>query len=152
MADPLSPFHNAPMDSTNVPRRLPLALLMLRLSVFLVMLMWTIDKFIRPTHAISIFERFYALRGIGPALIYGLAAAEILLLVGFVMGAARRLTYGLVFLLHAGSTLSSFRQYFAPFEKVNLLFFAAWPMLAACFALYYLRDFDNLWSLPRKQV
>jgi putative oxidoreductase len=27
---------------------------------------------------------------------------------------------------------------------VNLLFFAAWPMLAACFALYYLRESDTL--------
>ena len=26
----------------------------------------------------------------------------------------------------------------------NLLFFAAWPMLAACFALYLLRDLDTL--------
>jgi hypothetical protein len=29
----------------------------------------------------------------------------------------------------------------------NILFFAAWPMLGACFALYYLRDHDTLWSL-----
>jgi hypothetical protein len=50
-----------------------------------------------------------------------------------------------VLLLHAVSTFSSYRQYLDPFN--NLLFFAAWPMLAACFTLYTLRDLDT--SVPR---
>lgn len=33
-------------------------------------------------------------------------------------------------------------------KKSNILFFAAWPMLAACFALYYLRDLDTRWTFP----
>jgi len=49
--------------------------------------------------------------------------------------------------LHAVSTLSSFKQYLAPFDGPNLLFFAAWPMLAACFALFILRDLDKKWSV-----
>jgi hypothetical protein len=53
----------------------------------------------------------------------------------------------LVFVLHGISTLSSYRQYLDPFD--NLLFFAAWPMLAACFALYSLRDLDTRWTLAR---
>jgi len=53
-----------------------------------------------------------------------------------------------VLLLHGVSTLSSFHQYRFPFEnKTNLLFFAAWPMLAACFTLYYLRDLDTRWRV-----
>jgi hypothetical protein len=77
-------------------------------------------------------------------MMYGIGLVELAILVGFVIGFAPRLTYGLVLLFHAVSTLSSFRQYFHPFENVNLLFFAAWPMLGACFALYYLRDLDTL--------
>lgn len=140
------------MHRTNDNRRLAIALLVLRLTVFLVMLMWTIDKFVRPEHAASVFEHFYALRGVGPTIIYSLAGLELVLLIAFVLGIAPRLTYGLVLLLHAFSTFSSFRQYFAPFEKVNLLFFAAWPMLAACFALYYLRDFDTIRSISGRNV
>ncbi len=132
------------MNVSTEDRRIAIALFLLRLTVFAVMLMWTIDKFVRPEHAVSIFEHFYGLRGAAPTVVYGLAGAELLLLIAFVLGIAPRLTYGLVFLLHALSTFSSFRQYLAPFEKVNLLFFAAWPMLAACFALYYLRDLDTL--------
>lgn len=130
----------------NQSNRIPLALLLLRLSVFLVMFMWTIDKFVRPEHAVSVFEHFYFFKGVGAVVVYALAAAELLLLIAFLLGLARRVTYGLVFLLHALSTFSSYSQYLHAFEKVNLLFFAAWPMLAACFALYSLRDLDTLWT------
>ncbi|MFN2475493.1 MAG: hypothetical protein ABR526_04020 [Chthoniobacterales bacterium] len=126
--------------------RIATVLLVLRLSVFLVMLVWTIDKFVRPSHAISVFEGFYFIKGLGAAVVYALATAELLLLIAFVLGIARRISYGLVLLLHAGSTFSSYAQYLHPFEKGNILFFAAWPMLAACWALYYLRDLDTRWT------
>jgi len=135
------------MTSLNDRNRVAVALLVLRVTVFLVMLIWTIDKFVRPSHAASVYEHFYFLRGLGPATIYAIGAVELVVLIGFVIGFVPRLTYGLVLLFHAVSTLSSFRQYLHPFESVNLLFFAAWPMLAACFALYYLRDLDTLWSV-----
>jgi putative oxidoreductase len=131
--------------------RVSVMLLVLRLTVFLVMLMWTIDKFVRPEHAISVYQHFYFLPGFAPAIIYGIGIAELILLLGFVIGFAPRFTYGLVLLLHAVSNFSSYRRYFAPFEQVNLLFFAAWPMLGACFTLYYLRDLDTLWSVRRRQ-
>ena len=127
--------------------RLPTALLLLRLSVFVVMLIWTIDKFVRPEHAISVLEHFYFIKGVASTVIYTMAAAELLLLFAFVLGLARRVSYGLVFLLHAFSTLSSYAQYLHPFQKGNILFYAAWPMLAACFALYYLRDLDTQFTL-----
>jgi hypothetical protein len=38
--------------------------------------------------------------------------------------------------MHAVSTLSSWKMYLTPFaEGPSLLFFAAWPMLAACVTL-----------------
>ncbi len=135
------------MNSLDDRNRVGVALLLLRVTVFLVMLMWTIDKFVRPAHAASVYEHFYFLRGLGPAIIYSIGVAELALLIGFVIGFAPRLTYGFVLLLHSVSTFSSFRQYFHPFENVNLLFFAAWPMLGACFSLYYLRDHDTLWRV-----
>ena len=95
----------------------------------------TLDKFIRPEHAAAVFEHFYFLAGLSHTLIMVIGALEILVLVGFVLGIQKTITYGLVFIFHAVSTLSSFRIYLTPFEEVNLLFFAAWPMLAACYAL-----------------
>ena len=40
-------------------KRLPLVLLMIKLSVFLVMLVWTLDKFINPEHATKVYEHFW---------------------------------------------------------------------------------------------
>ncbi|MBA2410001.1 MAG: hypothetical protein H0V62_09615 [Gammaproteobacteria bacterium] len=125
-------------------RQPALSLLLLRLSVFLVMVMWTLDKFVRPAHAAGVYGEFYSLGGLSHELFYVVAALELAVIIGFVLGFKKRITYGAVLLFHAVSTLSSYRQYFAPFEDVNLLFFAAWPMLAACFALYSLRDRDTL--------
>lgn len=127
--------------------RVALSLLVLRVSVFVAMSMWTVDKFIRPEHAASIYARFYALEGVGATAIYVIAAVEAIVLIGFVLGFASRFTYGTVLILHAISTFASYRQYLHPFENGNLLFLAAWPMLAACFALYYLRDLDSLWRV-----
>jgi putative oxidoreductase len=135
------------MNSLNGRNRTRVALLVLRITVFVVMLVWTIDKFVRPDHAASVYEHFYFLRGLGPTVIHAIGVVELAVLIGFVIGFAPQLTYGLVLLFHAISTLSSFRQYLHPFVGPNILFFAAWSMLGACFALYYLRELDTMWSV-----
>lgn len=43
----------------NTDRRLSVSLLLLRASVFVVMLVWTLDKFINPNHATAVFKKFY---------------------------------------------------------------------------------------------
>jgi hypothetical protein len=128
--------------------RLQASLLALRLTVFLVMAIWTVDKFVNPGHAAGVYESFYFIPGLSAGVIMIIGAAEAALLIGFVVGFMKPFTYGLVLLLHAVSTLSTFQQYLSPFEGPNLLFFAAWPMLAACLALYLLRDRDRLLVLP----
>lgn len=130
--------------------RLPLALLMLRLGVFIVFLIWTIDKLMRPDHAASVFERYYLVSGLSEGAAYLIGGLELVLIAGFVAGVLKRYTYAAVLVLHAVSTLASFGKYLSPFEASNLLFFAAWPMLAACFALFYLRDADTLWTVGRR--
>jgi len=125
-------------------RRIPVVLLMLRLSIFIVMFMWTLDKFVRPDHAASVFAKYYAVGGLSRAVAFTVGALEIALLVAFILGVAKRWTYGMVLVLHGISTLTAYKNYAAPFEGPNLLFFAAWPMLAACISLYLLRDFDTL--------
>ena len=123
-------------------KRLPVALLTLRLGVFIVMIMWTLDKFVQPEHTAGVFASFYGLSGLGSSLFMVLGVLQLILVLAFLFGIAKRFSYGLIFLLHGISTLSSYAQYLDAFN--NLLFFAAWPMLAACFTLYYLRDADTL--------
>ena len=124
-------------------QRISLALLLLRLGVFLVMVMWTLDKFFNPQHGARVFAKFYFIGGLSQSAFYAIGGVELLLLLGFLVGFHKRVTYGAVLLLHGISTLASFPMYLAPFA--NLLYFAGWPMLAACFALYSLRDLDTQW-------
>ncbi len=125
-----------------VTNRLPAALLALRLTVFLVMLVWTLDKFLAPDHAAKVFKDFYFISDLAPAALYALGGVELLIIIGFALGVAKPFTYGAVLVFHSISTLSSFPKYLNPAE--GRLFYAAWPMLAACFALSLLRDQDTL--------
>ena len=120
-------------------RQLGLGLLALRLSIALVFIMWALDKVLVPEHAMKVFSGFYGL-DISSGFSVALGIAQWAFIGIFVAGLWKNLTYLAILVLHAGSTFSSFAKYLDPFN--NLLFFAAWPMLAACFALYLLRDHD----------
>lgn len=130
-------------------RKISKALLSLRLGVFVVMLVWSLDKLLNPQHSAQVFSHFYGLSGLPEYAFFILGVAQLALVFAFVAGVAQRVSYGLVFLLHAVSTLSSWQQYLDAFN--HLLFFAAWPMLAACYALYTLRDMDCLLAWDHRQ-
>ncbi len=125
-------------------RRLQISLFLLRLGVFIVMFFWTIDKLVQPEHAAKVFENFYLIGGISTTALAIIGIVQLAIVLAFVAGLWRTWSYGLVLAMHTVSTFSSWRQYINPFE--NLLFFAAWPMLAACVALFLLRQNDNLLS------
>ncbi len=127
--------------------RLTLALFFLRLTVFGVMLLWTIDKFINPDHAVAVYARFYAIEGLDSMAMTLIGIAELIVLGAFLLGLFRTLSYGAVLVFHAVSTLSSYEMYLTPFADYHLLFFTAWPMLAACLALFMLREADTLFTL-----
>ena len=137
-------------DETDLISKLPQALLALRVSVFVVMLVWTLDKFINPAHSSAVFKKFYLIDGVSELILIGIGVVELLIIVCFVAGAFKRWTYGLVLLLHTISTLSAWALYIDTFK--NLLFFAAWPMLAACWTLYVLRDADVLLAFDANQT
>ncbi len=115
------------------------SLFALRLGVFIVMAVWTADKFINPEHAAKVFGNFYLLSNMEHAVLYFVGAIQAAFVLAFMAGYKKRFSYGGVFVMHAISTLSSWKMYLA----MKMLFFAAWPMLAACFALYVLRDLDT---------
>lgn len=131
------------------PKHLPISLLLIRASVVLMLAPWVADKFINPAHMVGIAESFYGIGGLGSTLVLMLGVAQVVLLACFALGIARTWSYGLVLLMHAASTFSSWKQYLDPYTGANLLFFAAWPMLAALVALFLLREHDSLLSMSR---
>ena len=129
------------------PSHLQLSLLLMRLSIFVVMLMWTLDKLINPGHSAKVFEKFYLIAGLESSIMVVIGIIELAVLIGFVLGVYKRFCYGVVLMFHSVSTLSSYQQYLSPYEGSHLLFFAAWPMLVGCLMLYLLREEDSLLTL-----
>ena len=124
--------------------KLRVSLCLLRFSIFGVMLIWTVDKFVNPAHGVTVYQHFYFFSGVDATVMKILGGIELAVLLAFLAGWQKIWTYGAVMTWHAVSTLSAFKQYLAPFDGPNLLFFAAWPMLAACVTLFLLRDEDRL--------
>jgi len=140
-------FSESDRAASTLGKRVSLALLLLRLSIFLVLFMWVLDKFIKPDHAAQVLQFFYGIGGLGAAPVYILGVIQLLIVLAFVVGFQKKFTYAVVLAMHAASTLVSYRNYLDPFTSPNLLFFAAFPMLAGCFALYLLRDLDTRWTI-----
>lgn len=130
-----------------MPDRLPLALLLLRLTLGVFLLQWAIEKFVVPGTSVAIFQRFYGL-DVGQALIPAIGVAQVVLALAFLAGFRPKLTYLAVLVMHAITTLVTIPRLIAPWNPVsNHLFIAGVPVLAAFAALWLLRDADR-WTLP----
>jgi hypothetical protein len=122
--------------------RLPVSLLLLRLSLGLVMMVWAFDKILNPEHGGAVLESFYGLSGVGEQVIRIIGLVQCLIVLSFLLGVAKTWTYGAVLLMHAVTTLVSWSAYLDPLK--NILFFSAWPMLAALVTLFLLRSEDRI--------
>lgn len=138
------------MDTVSLPReKVEWSLFGLRLGVFIVLIMWTLDKFLNPGHTAAVFKFFYSVEGLSSTVAYVLGAIQLALVVSFLIGFKKRWATLIVLIIHLVSTLVSFGRYIDPWEGSNLLFFAAWPMLGAVVALYLLREYDNKFSIGK---
>jgi hypothetical protein len=136
------------MDTVSLPReKLEWSLFGLRLGVFIVLVMWALDKFFNPEHAAIIFKVFYSVEGLSSTIAYVLGALQLALVISFLIGFKKRWVTMIILIIHLASTFVSFGRYMDPWGPSNLLFFAAWPMLAAIVTLYLLREYDNKFSI-----
>ncbi|NNE37816.1 MAG: hypothetical protein HKN08_05875 [Gammaproteobacteria bacterium] len=126
--------------------RIETCLFLLRLGIFIVMFMWTMGKFFDPAHVIRYFNRFFLIGGLAEPIVYVLGVIEMGIILAFLGGLWKRYTYGIVLFLHSVSTIMTWKKYTI---DIHLLFFTAWPMLAACITLYLLRDLDVKFTAGR---
>lgn len=129
--------------------KLRLSLFGLRAGVFIVFFMWTADKFVNPEHTARVFDKFYMIGGLTEWPIYFIGALQAIFLVCFLFGICKKYSYGAILVMHAVSTCSTYAKLMDPWSGVNLLFFAAVPMLAACLTLFLMREFDTLYTWER---
>ncbi len=127
-------------------------LFFLRLGVGLVFIVWVMDKFINPAHTAAIYESFYMISSLSDAGAYAIGGVQLILVLAFIAGALKKYSYLAIFLMHAVSTLGSYSKYFDPYSGANILFFAAIPMLAACWALWALKEYDTVFSVDASRA
>ena len=72
--------------NSDVQNRLQWSLLSLRLGVFIVMVMWTFDKFVNPGHSARIFEHFYGISGSSDIVAYIIGALQLVLSISIFSG------------------------------------------------------------------
>ena len=140
------------MSNPTLETRLAACLLLIRLGVGLVFAIWTLDKFVNPDHAVRVFSHFYMIPFLTENGAYIVGALQAALVAAFITGFLKTWSYGLIFAMHAVSTLTPMANYFNPWEGANLLFFAAWPMLAGAWTLWWLRDHDTLFNIDARRA
>lgn len=124
------------------------SLFVLRITVAIVLIMWTGDKFINPVHAENVWSGFFYMPTLGKAIFLGIGVVEAILVILFLAGRFKNFTYLAVLIFHTISTLAPFKNYLSAYSNdYNLLFFAAFPMWGACFTLYLLRKEDTKFNI-----
>ena len=136
------------LENKDMQGRIETALFLLRLGVFIVMMAWSLDKIFNPGHGVKIFANYYFIKDFSVQIMVGLGVLEAGIVLAFMAGMWKKYTYGFVMIMHGLTTLTSWQGYLAP----KLTFYAAWPMLAACIALYMLRDLDLKYTMGQTSV
>jgi len=126
------------------------ALFATRLSIFYFLLPWQLKRFTDPEGIDKIASTHYHLPGWSGALATLTGVFWILLLVAFVTGFKKTVSYGLVFLLHTGAIVLSMQAYIFGLKSFILIFIAAIPAAAAMGLLWVLRKEDTLLSFGGK--
>ena len=136
-------------------RSTELGLFSLRLTIFILMIVWAGLKIIAPGAYAGagdnpgIFQGFYGV-SIGAQIVLILGIVQIIFLLAYVAGLFKTITVGGVLLMNLASMVVSAPKFFAPFaDKPNLLFLAAVPVFGASLAHFLMRKNDTYLSLGK---
>ena len=126
--------------------KLQISLALIRISMGLFFLVWSIEKIIAPELTQRVFQRFYFLE-INPTASVILGIIQTLIVLMFMLGLFKTLSYGALLGMHTVSVLSTYQQILNPYQPPNHMFWAAVPVLAALVALFILRHEDRLFTI-----
>lgn len=128
--------------------KLRVPLFLTRLSIFYFMLPWQVMRFTNPEQINNIANTYYHQEaGVPATLNTAIGVFWILLLLAFVTGFKKRISYGLMFVLHLCAILLSIQAYIWGLESFRQIFLAALPAAAAMGLLYLLRDEDRFLTI-----
>lgn len=127
--------------------RIPLFLT--RLSIVAFLLPWQIMRFTKPESIAGIAKKYYNISHVPEIASTITGVLMMALLLAFLVGFKKRISYGLVMVLHGIGTLMTLPNLIPGLEGYNQLFLAAVPTFFAMLLLYCLRDQDTLLSLNK---
>jgi len=137
-----------------VPSLQPFALVALRASLGLLMLVWGADKFANPAHGMKVAERFYFGLFGAQALMPVLGALQLALGALVLVGLARRFAYPALAAVTGLTLLGVWRSVIDPWgwylEGTNALFFPSLIIFAGALLLLAFRDADS-WTLDARR-
>lgn len=132
-----------------------LALFSLRLSLFILMIVWAYLKIAAPVsyggdgaERAGIFAGFYGI-SVSHNIVIAAGVAQVLFLLAYLAGLFKTITVGGVLLMNAATLLVSMPRILNPFEQPNLLFLASVPVLGASVAHFLMRKQDTFLSLGK---
>lgn len=126
-----------------MPRHLPLALLIIRLSAGAFLAIWASLKFYRPEWMVNVFRNTYKLDFITQDYAFAVGALQMLVVILFIIGFQRTILYSFTALMHSAGVIGSLPALLFKFTNYpqNLLWTSV-PTLGALIALYLLREHD----------
>lgn len=135
-----------------MPKNLKPALLITRLFIAYFMLMWALDRFSDAEHAQNVASSFYkigdlSLSALPPEIV---GAFLLVVIFAFLIGLKKRISYGLVMIIHGLGTLFTIKNLVPFSDSFTLIFLASLPTLGAMILLFILRREDTLLSLNGK--
>lgn len=132
-------------------QKLQISLAILRISIGLFFLIWSVEKILKPEVTQKIFKTFYFIENLPISASYILGIFQTLIVLVFMAGLLKTWSYGALLGMHSVSVLSTYQRLLNPYEGSNHLFWAAVPALGALITLFLLRDSDRFLTvkLPR---
>lgn len=130
-------------------RRLQIGLTALRFSIGVFFLVWSVEKLIAPEITQRVFATFYLI-DLPLAASYAIGIVQTLIVLAFIAGLFKTLSYGALLAMHAVSVASTYERLINPYEPPNHLFWAGVPVLAALALLYLVRRQDVWLTWPSK--
>jgi len=124
------------------------ALLLLRVSLGLLLVIWGADKLLNVDHGMKVSEHFYGNLVSAPSMMTAFGVIEIILGLAIVAGLGRRYTYPAMLMVTGVTLIAVWKSIIDPlgkmFEGGELLFYPSIIIFAGALVLWAFRDEDDL--------
>ncbi len=124
------------------------ALLLLRISIGILMIIWSLDKLLNPEHSQFVMETHYINVVVSMTLFMVFGLVQIIFGTLVVFGYLRSVAYPLLILGTAVTLVAVFRSVIDPwgwyFQESNVLFYPSLIIFAGAIVLYAFRSQDTL--------